>query len=186
MRLFVAIPVDDQIKRRMLRVCDDIDVREARVRWCSAEQLHLTLKFIGEVEEILLRPIRDAVQRVTDKTPAFDMEIAGTGCFPETGAARVIWIGGSCPSGTLPQVVQELEDALEPLGIDKEKRTFSEHFTIGRVKFDHSRGKLRESVRAAGFDACRQAVRELVLYQSTLCQTGAQYAPVLRAKLQGG
>ena len=185
MRLFVAIPVDDQIKRRMLRVCDDIDVRDARVRWYSAEQLHLTLKFIGEVEESLLRPIRDAVQRVTDKTPTFDMEIGETGCFPATGAVRVIWIGGSDLSGTLLKVAQELEDDLAPLGIEKEKRTFSEHFTIGRVKFDHSRGKLRESVRAAGFDACRQAVRELVLYQSTLCQTGAQYVPVLRAKLQG-
>ena len=185
MRLFVAIPVDDQIKSRMLRVCDDIDVRDARVRWCSAEQLHLTLKFIGEVEDSLLKPIRDAVQRVADKTPALDMEIGATGCFPAADPVRVVWIGGSDPSGTLPKVVQELEGALAPLGIEKEKRTFSEHFTIGRVKFDHSRGRLRESVRAAGFDACRQAVRELVLYQSTLCQTGAQYAPVLRAKLQG-
>ena len=185
MRLVVAIPVDDQIKRRMLRVCDDIDVRDARVRWCSAEQLHLTLKFIGEVEESLVKPICDAVQRVAGKTPALDMEIGETGCFPATGTVRVIWIGGSESSGTLLKAVQELEEALVPLGIKKEKRTFSEHFTIGRVKFDHSRGRLRESVRAAGFDACRQAVRELVLYQSTLCQSGAQYASVLRAELKG-
>ena len=185
MRLFVAIPVDDQIKRRMLRVCDDIDVGDARVRWCSAEQLHLTLKFIGEVAESLVMPICDAVQQVAQKTQPFDMEIGETGCFPPNGPARVVWIGGCDSSGTLLQAVHALEDNLVPLGIEKEKRTFSEHFTIGRVKFDHSRGKLRESVRAVVFDACRQAVRELVLYQSTLCQSGAQYAPVLRAKLQG-
>ncbi len=185
MRLFVAIPVDDQIKRRMLRLCDDIDVRDARVRWCSAEQLHLTLKFIGEVKESLLKPICDAVQRVAGKTPALDMEIGDTGCFPETGAVRVIWIGGSDSSGMLRNVAQELEEALAPLGIEKEKRTFSEHFTIGRVKFDHSHGRLRRSVKTAGFDACRQTVCELALYQSTLCQSGAQYAAVLRAKLQG-
>ena len=185
MRLFVAIPVDEQIKRRMLRVCDDIDVRDARVRWCSAEQLHLTLKFIGEVEESLVKPICDAVRRVAGRTPALDLDIGHTGCFPEIGAVRVIWIGGSDSSGTLPNVVQELEDALVPLGIAREKRTFSEHFTIGRVKFDHSHGRLRQSVKVGGFDASRQAVRELVLYQSTLCQSGAQYAVVLRAKLQG-
>ncbi len=185
MRLFVAIPVDDQIKRRMLRVCDDIDVRDARVRWSSAEQLHLTLKFIGEVEDSLVAPICDAVQRVADKTPLLEMEIGEAGCFPPSGPVRVIWIGGSEPSGTLLQAVQELEDELVPLGISREKRTFSEHFTIGRVKSDHSRGRLRESVGAVGFDACRQSVSELVLYQSTLCQSGAQYAPVLRAKLQG-
>ncbi len=185
MRLFVAIPVEEEIKRRMLRVCDDIDVRDARVRWCSAEQVHLTLKFIGEVEESLVKPICDVVQRVADKTPLLEMKICEAGCFPPTGSVRVIWIGGSESSGTLLQAAQELEDDMVSLGISKEKRTFSEHFTIGRVKFDHSRGRLRESVRAVGFDACRQAVRELVLYQSTLCQSGAQYAPVLRAKLQG-
>ncbi len=185
MRLFVAIAVDEQIKRRMLRVCDGIDVRAARVRWCSAEQLHLTLKFIGEVAEDRVKAICDAVQSVADKTPALDLEIDGTGCFPATGDVRVVWIGGSDPSGTLPQVVQQLEEALVPLEIDIEKRTFSEHFTIGRVKFDHSRGRLRESVNAVGFDACRQTVRELVLYQSTLCQSGAQYAAVLRAELKG-
>ncbi len=185
MRLFVAIPVDDQIKSRMLKVRDRIDVSDARVRWCSAEQLHLTLKFIGEVEDSLVKPICDAVQRVADKTPPLDMEIGETGCFPETDPARVIWVGGADSSATLPQVVHTLEDDLAPLGIAKEKRTFSEHFTIGRVKFDHSRGRLRESVMAAGFGACRQAVRELVLYQSTLCQSGAQYASVLRAELKG-
>ena len=185
MRLFVAILVEEEIKRRMLRVCDDIDVRDARVRWCSAEQLHLTLKFIGDVEDNLVKPICDVVQRVADKTPLLEMEICEAGCFPPGGPVRVIWIGGSESSGTLLQAVQELEDDLVLLGISKEKRTFSEHFTIGRVKFDHSRGRLRESVGAAGFAACCQAVRELVLYQSTLCQFGAQYAPVLRAKLQG-
>ncbi len=185
MRLFIAIPVDDQIKRRMLHVRDRIDVSDARVRWCSAEQLHLTLKFIGEVEDSLVKPICDAVQRVADKTPLFEVDIGETGCFPPTGSVRVIWIGGTDSAGTLCQAAQEVVDELVPLGIEKEKRTFSEHFTIGRVKFDHSRGRLRESVRAVGFDACRQAVRELVVYQSTLCQSGAQYAPVLRAKLQG-
>ncbi len=183
MRLFVAIPVDDQIKRRMLQVCDDIDVRDARVRWCSEEQLHLTLKFIGDVEDSLVKPISDAVQHVADKTPPLEMEIGEAGCFPQSGPVRVIWIGGSESSGTLLQVVQQLEEELVPLGTREEKRTFSEHFTIGRVKFDHSRGRLRESVKVANFDACRQAVRELVLYQSTLCQSGAQYAPVLRARL---
>ena len=185
MRLFVAIAVDEQIKRQMLRLCDGIDVRDARVRWSSAEQLHLTLKFIGDVADSVVSPICDAVQSVADKTPAFDIEIAATGCFPQTGDVRVVWIGGSDVSGTLHQAVQELEHVLVPYGIEKEKRTFSEHFTIGRVKFDHSRGRLRESVKAANFDACCQAVRELVLYQSTLCQSGAQYTSVLRAELKG-
>lgn len=185
MRLFVALPADDQIKRRMVQTCDRIDVGEARVRWCTADQLHMTLKFIGEVEDGLVKPICEAVQRVADGTPPFELEISGTGCFPPGGAVRIVWVGGSEPSRTLHQAVQCLEEELAVLGIAKEKRTFSEHFTVGRVKFDPSRGKLRESVLAVGFECCRQNVGELVVYQSTLARTGAQYTPVLRARLKG-
>ena len=133
MRLFVGISVDDQIKRRMLRIGEGIDVRDARVRWCTAEQLHLTLKFIGEAADSQVTPICDAVRRVAEEVQPFSMEIASTGCFPGQGPVRIVWVGGSEPSGTLRKAVQGLEDRLEPLGIVREKRTFSEHFTIGRA-----------------------------------------------------
>lgn len=185
MRLFVALSLDDQIKRRMVQTCERIDVGEARVRWCRADQLHMTLKFIGEVDDDLVKPICAAVQRVADDTPPFELEISGTGCFPPGGAVRIVWVGGADPSKTLHQAVQRIEEELALLGIAKEKRTFSEHFTVGRVKFDPSRGTLRESVLAVGFACCRQSVSELVVYQSTLARTGAQYTPVLRARLNG-
>ncbi len=185
MRLFVAVPLDEQIKRKMMRVRDRISVGDARVRWCTAEQLHLTLKFIGEVEDNRVAPICKVVQQLAENTSPFDMEIAGTGCFPSQGPVRVIWIGSSTASDSLHQAVQQLESDLEALGIAREKRTFSEHFTIGRVKFDRSRGRLRESVLAAPFEKCRQGVREVALYQSLLARTGAQYVSVSRAALNG-
>ncbi len=185
MRLFIAVPLDERIKQKMVRVKDRIDVDNARVRWCTADQLHLTLKFIGEVGDDRTGLICEAMKRVADLTPTFDMEIAGTGCFPPNGTVRVIWIAGSEPSGVLCRAAQGLEEELEKLGIPREKRTFSEHFTIGRVKFDRSRGKLRESVLATTFERCRQQVKELVLYQSMLARNGAEYMPVAAANLNG-
>ncbi len=185
MRLFVGIAVDDQIKRRMLRIGDRIDVRDARVRWCSSEQLHLTLKFIGEVADSQVTPIRDAVRGVAEKLEPFAIQIANTGCFPEQGPVRIVWVGGSEPSGILIKAVQGLEASLEPLGIVREKRTFSEHFTIGRVKFDHSHGRLRAAIVASTFEPARQDVGQIVLYQSILSGAGVQYTPILRAELKG-
>ncbi len=185
MRLFVGIAVDDQIKSRMLRIGERIDVRDVRVRWCTAEQLHLTLKFIGEVAEDQGTPICDAVRRVAEKLQPFPMQIANTGCFPGQGPVRIVWVGGSDPSGVLVEAVQGLEASLELLEIAREKRTFSEHFTIGRVKFDGSHGKLRAAIAASRFEPVCQNVSEIVLYQSILSGAGVQYSPILRAELKG-
>ncbi len=185
MRLFVGIAVDDQIKSRMLRIGEQIDVRDVRVRWCSAEQLHLTLKFIGEVAEDQVTPIGDVVRRVAEGLQPFVIEVADTGCFPEQGSVRIVWVGGSEHSGSLAKAVQGLEADLEPLGITKEKRTFSEHFTIGRVKVDQSHGRLRAAVAASTFEPVCQEVNEIVLFQSILSGTGVQYSPILRAELKG-
>lgn len=183
MRLFIAIDVQPDIKAGLLRLAGRVLTDGAEVRWSRADQIHLTLKFVGEVADELLAPISEVVRRTAQQAPAFDLQIGGAGCFPPAGPVRIVWVGGHDPSGTLLKAVQGLEDGLEPLGVARETRTFSEHFTIGRVKFDRSRGKLREAVQAAAWEGGRQRVTELVLYQSMLSKGSAQYTPVLRAAL---
>lgn len=184
MRVFVALSLDDEIKQKMLSAQRCIDTAQAKVRWSTNDQLHLTLKFIGEVPDAKVSSISQAVGRVAQTAERFEIEIAKTGCFPLNGSPRIIWVGGDEPTGTLTAVVQRLEEELLALGIAKETRTFSVHFTIGRVKSDDSRGRLRESVAACAFEPCRQIVRELVLYQSTLARSGVQYAAIARAPLK--
>ena len=113
------------------------------------------------------------------------IEVAAIGCFPERGPVRLVWVGGSEPSGSLSKAVQGLEAGLAPLGIANEKRTFSEHFTIGRVKVDQSHGRLRAAVAASTFETVCQDVDEIVLYQSILSGSGVQYSPILREELRG-
>jgi 2'-5' RNA ligase len=185
MRVFVALSLDDEIKQKMLRVQRCIDTTRAKVRWSTSDQLHLTLKFIGDVADAKVTPICQAVSRAAQTAESFEIEIVKTGCFPLNGSPRIIWVGGDEPTGTLTTVVQRLEEELFALGIAKETRTFSVHFTIGRVKSDDSRGRLRESVAACTFEPGRQIIRELVLYQSTLARSGAQYAAIGKAPLKG-
>ena len=183
MRLFIAIPLDDPLKHKLLSLQQRIEVGGARVRWLRADQLHLTLKFIGEVENGKIPPIGEVMERVARHSAAFELELSGTGCFPPKGPVRIIWVGGSEPSGTLRAAVHDLEQGLAGLGIPAEARPFTEHFTIGRVKSDPTRGKLRETLQATPFQPDRQRVGEFVLYQSVLAPCGARYTPVSRAAL---
>jgi 2'-5' RNA ligase len=97
----------------------------------------------------------------------------------------VLWIGGADPDGTCAVVVQELEESLGPLGFPPENRTFSIHFTLGRVNWDSSRGKLRAQLAAlAPFDHAL-AVNELVLYESRMSPRGSTYDILSREPLDG-
>lgn len=185
MRLFLAIDVERDIKDRMIRLQNGISARGADIRWSTADQLHMTLKFLGEVGEAQLAPLSQAVSRVAGECSAFELRISGSGCYPPEGPVRIIWVGGQDPSGTLRLVVQRLEDEFAKLGFPRETRTFSEHFTIGRVKSDRTHGTLRRAVQTAGFENAVQRVRELVLYESTLTRAGARYSPIFRAALAG-
>ncbi|MCG3136316.1 MAG: RNA 2',3'-cyclic phosphodiesterase [Phycisphaerae bacterium] len=183
MRLFIAIDVDAAIRQAMLKVAKSIHAYQSQISWTTAEQLHLTLKFIGEVDDLLAATMADRLQQLARRFPPITILTEGVGCFPPSGPVRIIWIGGREPTGTLVKVVHGIEDFAEELGVPREKRTFSEHFTIGRVKSDGSRGKLRTAVQTARFGPMALQISQLVLYQSILQPKGAQYVPLCRAAL---
>lgn len=181
MRLFVAIPCDRGVRRALQAVQQRIVTGRAKVQWTAEQQLHLTVKFLGETPAERVPALAGAMQRAVAGVPAFHLEVGGSGCFPAGGPVRIIWVGGADPSGFMRQTVQRLEDEFAALGVPLEARTFSEHFTIGRVKFDDSRGKLREAVRAVSFAPVRLEVNGLTLYQSVLGPGGPQYTAVAQA-----
>lgn len=185
MRLFIAVPLPDALKQEMLTLSRDIVDEDRAVRWSRADQLHLTLKFLGETARDLVGRITDAMRQAVVGVSPFELIIEGTGCFPPGGPVRIVWIGGQDPSGSLSKVVQRLEPNLADLGFKKETRTFSIHFTIGRVKFDRSRGKLRDAVSAAGFASRRLNVDRIVLYNSDLTPKGAKYTALETVTMDG-
>ncbi len=182
-RLFVAIELSDAVRTALQRVQEGLRRSCEGVRWVRMDQAHLTIKFLGEVPDGSPSEVSEAVSRGAAAAEPFDMEFAGCGCFPPRGAVRVIWAGAGEQSGALLRYVEATEAELEAVGFERERRGFSAHITLGRVREDRSGGSLREAVDAAELRAVDQTVTSVVLMSSVLSPKGPTYSVVSRALL---
>lgn len=183
MRLFVAILLDDGVRSALQRLEDRLKPSCEGVRWISAELLHLTMKFLGEVADRDVAGVAEAVARCAHEAAPFDMAIAGCGTFPAGGAVRIVWAGVRQESGALLRCAEAVERNLEPLGFPPERRPYSAHITIGRVRIDRSGGRLRSTVARNTLDPVEQSVSSITLMSSVLSPSGPTYTAVSTAKL---
>jgi 2'-5' RNA ligase len=153
------------------------------VRWILSHQLHMTVKFLGEVPDRDVAKVSEAVSSAGSKATGFEMEISGCGCFPPRGPVRIVWVGANEPTGALLKCVETLEADLEGLGFAREQRRFSPHLTIGRVREDRSVGQIRSVVEGHTFPSLKQPVGSLTLMSSVLSPKGPTYTPVAVASL---
>lgn len=184
MRLFVAIELNAQVKRAVAAVRDRLAEFDRAVRWVRPEQMHLTLKFLGETEDSRAADISKALAIVAEGAAPFDLVTTGAGCFPPRGKVRVVWAGLEDCDG-LRTCQEGVEAALEPLGFARESRPFSPHLTVGRVQDDRSDGQLRERVAGLKIERISQPVDSIVLMQSELRPQGARYTKLGEWRLGG-
>lgn len=182
MRLFVAVDVPD-----VLRDAIESDVVEALrpalpdARWTRPEGRHLTLKFLGEVEEGLVGEVSGVLGEVASRHAAFEAAFERVGGFPNLGRPRVVWVGIGEGTEPMAAVARDLHAELEPLGFEAEKRRFTGHLTLARFKRPKKTGELPE-IEVPGE---RFGVREIVLFRSQLHPKGARYSVVERFALGG-
>ena len=179
-RLFLAVELPREIKEALDRIVTD--VRGAGIRGLRAvnpEGIHLTLKFLGEVERSRIEHIVDEVRRVARAHQPFTLELEGLGGFPSRGAPRALWVGVTGDTEPMLALQRELEEALEPLGFSKERREFRPHLTFARVSerapsADRRRAsKIFEAIHLEpGFQI---PVSGLSLMRSMLLPGGARY-----------
>jgi RNA 2',3'-cyclic 3'-phosphodiesterase len=185
MRLFIGIEPDDDVKARVAAIADALRGKLGRrvaARWIAPQNLHITLWFIGEVADDRAAAITEAV-RAPFPIPDFDLEIRDLGAFPPHGAPRVLWIGVARGQDSMIALYAELARRLQPLGFEPERRAYSAHLTIARVKecrFRDVRTVLRDLDADAG--GCR--VSHVTMFRSRLSPKGAAYEPLLRVPLQ--
>ncbi len=183
-RLFLAISLPAQVKEKLAELQNKLAASGAGVRWVRPEGIHLTLKFLGNVPESRIPEIVSVVQEVVRKNaPAvIRLGVKGVGTFPPRGTPRVVWAGLTGDLVALARLQQALEAALARLGFAPEKRPFVPHLTLGRVKSAKNKKALLQSVdryREEEFVPAQTiAIKELVLYQSTLHPEGAIYTPL--------
>ncbi|MGH7266650.1 MAG: RNA 2',3'-cyclic phosphodiesterase, partial [Candidatus Rokuibacteriota bacterium] len=142
LRAFVAITLPPALQRSLESEAAPLGHVIPGVSWVQATNLHMTLKFLGDVEETRVETIATGLTSAAAQVEAFDLTIRGLGAFPTLARPQVIWAGASGPR--LGALVESIERALEPLGFPRETRPFSAHITLGRVRAKSTRSLSRE------------------------------------------
>jgi 2'-5' RNA ligase len=190
MRLFVAVDLDDNVRSTARETMETLRrepaIRRLDPRWVPAENLHITVRFIGHVPDDKAQSVID-VLKADVPVATFEATAQGCGAFPPSGAVRVIWIGlpGGCEG--LAEIYGEMNRRLLPFGMPPENRPFSAHLTLARVK-DAPRGVSQDARKA--LERCRVppvawTVREATVFQSHLSPHGPRYEALARATLKG-
>jgi len=181
-RCFIALDLSDEVRGQLAQLVDLWRREPADVRWTPAGNIHLTLKFLGEVGE--LAPIHDAVAAVCRERPPFSFVVRGVGGFPSLRRPRVLWAG--VDSDATVELAADLGCALEPLGFAPDERTFRPHLTLGRVRSQRGWRRLAPRVRDAEdkvFGTCKALAAHA--YRSDLRPDGAVYTRLWTAVMGG-
>ena len=186
MRTFIAVELDDAIRERLGQAQDRLREAPCKVKWVRPAQMHVTLKFLGEIDPAVVDDVAKAMAWAAEAAEPCALRVAGLGTFPPRGAPRVVWAGIEDASGMLGLVHKRLARALEPMGFEPEKRAFRPHLTLGRVKERSGTERLRDLLAGQeGAELGTQDVSEIVLFQSVLSPQGATYTALRRVTLGG-
>lgn len=164
----------DDLRSRLALEIDGLRRHTSGVSWVAAENLHITLKFLGSVDESRLAEIGDALRRVAS-VPAFDVAVGGLGAFPTPARPRVIW-AGTAAAPAFARLAEDADRALVALGFPAEARGFTPHVTLGRVREPRGDAALAAALAAAAtrpFGTLR--VWRVSLMRSELSPRGPRY-----------
>ena len=181
-RVFVAIELPAGVRRKLTDHIDRLrdSVPDARASWIREENLHLTLKFLGDTPVTKVEVLARATQCAASKVEPFDIVVGGCGAFPPRGQPRVLWIGIDDPSTELTELQQELEAECATAGFPREPRPFHPHLTIARIRKPHDSRQLAVVHQEMGFDAETVRAAELVVIRSELRNEGSRHTMISR------
>jgi len=134
MRAFIAIELPVEIKDSLSRIQEKVKIEPLKISWVKPQNLHLTLKFLGDIPPQQLNEIKQIISGIARITPGFEIKLNTPGVFPDMAAARIIWIGADQLPLELKQLAEQLEIKLAVSGIPRQEKSFSAHITIGRIK----------------------------------------------------
>ncbi len=176
MRLFVAVELSEQARAEVAALQAELRRSGADVKWVEPENLHLTLKFLGETAEEKVAALTGALRQAAAEARPFSISMEGLGAFPQNQHPRVLWTGIKEGRQPLEELAAGVEEACSRLGFPSGERPFSAHLTIGRVRSPAGLGPLVQRLRETRFGPSdRVEVRRAVLFRSVLSPQGPVY-----------
>jgi RNA 2',3'-cyclic 3'-phosphodiesterase len=176
-RTFVAVQISEAIRARAGELLAALSGTTAEVKWVEPHNLHLTLKFLGEVSEREIAHVCRAVERGAAQVEPFEIEVRGAGAFPNAARPRTVWLGAGAGAEQMVVLHDRIEVPLAELGYRQEHRRFQSHLTIGRVRGGGpgiaELGRLLQ--QHAQFVAGRMTVDKATVFASTLTPAGPIY-----------
>ncbi len=185
MRLFIGTDLDDAAREAIAALQWRLGRRigdRSSLKWTKPEQMHLTLAFIGEVDEMASAKLIVALQRRAEQ-PAFDVEFAGLGMFPPRGAPNVLWLGVAEGADALAVLHHDVARRVTQAGIALERRPFHPHLTLARWRDSRPSDRAAVDDLADTGSVARARVDHATLYRSQLSSAGSVYTPVARVTL---
>jgi RNA 2',3'-cyclic 3'-phosphodiesterase len=175
-RSFFAVELSREITEGVRRIQGGLRERLAGVSWVRPEGIHLTLKFLGDVDPERTEGIASKAEACVKAIGTFFIGVKGCGGFPNPRNPRVIWIGVEEPSGLLKELQARLEQGMEEMGFTREGRGYTPHLTVGRLRSGKGKGEVAQALEAMrDSNLGSMEVREVCLFRSLLKPTGAEY-----------
>jgi 2'-5' RNA ligase len=186
-RVFCAVELPDAVRARLEDHVRRLrkEVPDAAASWSRVENIHLTLKFFGNVEVKRIEKIAAAAERVVQDFSTFQIGVGETGVFPRPSRPQVLWIGVSDSSGQLTALQEKFENECAAAGFPKEDRAYRPHLTIARLRKPESARSLAEAHLKMKFEPIDVEVKELVVFRSELSPRGSKYTVISAADLRG-
>ncbi len=184
-RTFVAVEMGDAVRERAARLIRALAASQADIRWIEPHNLHLTLKFLGEVPFEEIPAVCKAVERAVAGIEPFRLELLGVGAFPNIRRPRTLWLGAGAGQAEMEALQHAIERGLKKLGYRPEGRKFKTHLTLGRVRrAGPALARLAELLAEhASYQAGASPVEEVTVFASELTPEGPVYSALSRAQL---
>ncbi len=188
MRVFIAIKLTPEIETRLSGIQNKLKTSGAGVKWVEPQNIHLTLKFLGERDDKKIEAIKAVLNETAARWKEYDLEPSSIGAFPSISRPSVIWAGIAKGREETTRLAADIEEGIAKTGIPKEKRPFACHITLGRVKTPGNTQRLAEVLRSLGEDLPQGQVmlrvERITLFKSTLTAKGPVYEALHEAHLK--
>ena len=184
-RAFIAIPLDPKIQHSIECMQDHLKKSNNDIKWVKPENIHITLKFLGDVTTEQINSVKQTLSNCTHNTRPFKVELSQLGAFPNIECPRTLWIGLKDSKQQLNRMAVSLEIALGKIGFQDDQRPFSPHITIGRIRSSKNIDALAQSTSSYQIsENCTQTISKIILFQSTLTSEGPIYKSLYQIKFK--